>query len=50
MQPREIVQTIVRFIMGLYFYLSEPGFAGLVDLQDWEFEPTTLLFKGTFIF
>ncbi len=24
--------------MGLYSYLSEPGFAGLVDFQDYESE------------
>ncbi len=29
--------TNVKLIIGLSSYLSEPGFAGLVDLQDYEF-------------
>ncbi len=29
-----ILFTNVNFVMGLYSYLSEPGFSGLVDFQD----------------
>ncbi len=28
-----VQKLYIHFILGLYFYLSEPGFAGLVDLE-----------------
>ena len=32
-------------IMGLYSYLSEPGFSGLVDFQDYKFGSPKFLFQ-----